>query len=155
MLASPPPPSDTAATSATKASGDRLVPLTLIGDQMFTVMTHSLSILHFLYTHSVDATALNSMRKKLNGNQTLPSIINISPKITLLPVIMKALSQGCKEFRTLNCHLFTNKTSDPQSVIKESNNFGIAIDTPQGLLVPVVKDVKADRLLRLRLRSNA
>jgi 2-oxoisovalerate dehydrogenase E2 component (dihydrolipoyl transacylase) len=122
-------------------SQDRVILLTPTQNAMFKTMTRSLTIPHFLYTHSVDFTALNSQRKRLNANVGMKD--PYSPKLTGLPFIMKALSQAFNEFPLLNSHLDTkNDSSKPQILLKGSHNFGIAVDAPNGLVVPVVKNVQ-------------
>lgn len=136
---------------------DRLVPLTPIQNQMFQAMTRSLSIPHFLYTHQVDLTSLNALRKRLKTHPELSSHLRRTPegcwttaKLTLLPFVLKALSHAFAQFPILNSHLDTETNPDrPQLLIKASHNFGIAVDTPQGLLVPVVRDVQNHSILSL------
>lgn len=132
--------SQTSEISSTIAQ-DRVVLLTATQNAMFKTMTRSLTIPHFLYTQSVDFTALNSQRKRFNANVSIrnPS----SQKLTALPFIMKALSQAFSEFPLLNSHLDTqNDSSKPQVLLKGSHNFGIAVDAPNGLVVPVIKNVQ-------------
>jgi 2-oxoisovalerate dehydrogenase E2 component (dihydrolipoyl transacylase) len=145
---SPSSPEMPSAPSATpSAAPDRLITFSPIETQMFNVMTRSLNIPHFLYSHAVDFTSLNALRKRLNKSTTpLPTFSQTeepNPKFTPLPFIMKALSLAFLRFPKLNSHLDTHTKPDkPQLVLKASHNFGIAVDTPQGLLVPVVKDVQ-------------
>lgn len=145
-------PSVIATTKTEAQTGDQVVPLTTMESQMFKVMTHALSIPHFGYSHSVDFTALNSLRRKSNNQKELSAEIqeNATSKLTPLPFIMKALSQAFLSYPKLNAHLDTE--SDPHTprlVIKESHDFGIAVDTPHGLLVPVVKGVQNHSIFSL------
>ena len=115
---------------------------------MFKVMTRSLEIPHFLYTHTVDLTTLADLRKKINGSKPLSASFSISgepfPKLTLLPFIMKALSLAFIQFPKINSHLETDLGSaKPKLLMKGSHNFAIAVDTPEGLLNPVVRDVQS------------
>ncbi|CZR70025.1 related to branched-chain alpha-keto acid dehydrogenase complex [Phialocephala subalpina] len=127
---------------------DQLLSPTATQNAMFKTMTSSLAIPHFLYTHSVDFTILNSLRQRFNTN----SVNRMSPssKLTPLPFIMKALSQAFNEYPLLNSHLQTpSNQGRPKVLIKNKHNFGIAIDTPNGLLVPVVKDVQSHSISSL------
>ena len=133
--------SDAAAVFPAAGAKDRLVSLTATQNAMFKTMSRSLTIPHFLYTQSVDLTTLNSLRKRYNINPILQG--PQSSKLSVLPFIMKALSHAFDQFPLLNSHLDTESDyKKPQIVLKSSHNFGIAVDTPQGLLVPVVKDVQ-------------
>ncbi|OAP65166.1 hypothetical protein AYL99_01138 [Fonsecaea erecta] len=152
---SPPLPTapDVSALSQ-KVAEDKAIPLTPTEKHMFKVMTHSLTIPHFLYTHSVDVTSINFLRRKFNTSPSLSSTLSTPDtsvsKLTILPFIMKALSQAFARFPKLNAHLdTTTNPSNPQLILKSSCNFGIAVDTPQGLLVPVVKNVESHSIISL------
>ena len=59
-------------------------------------------------------------------------------KLTPLVFVMKAVVKALQEFPSFNASL----SPDGQSIIKKKYyNIGIAVDTPNGLVVPVVKDV--------------
>lgn len=128
------PAEATSITSAPTTKGDRKVPLTAVQNQMFKVMTRSLSIPHFLYTCSADMTAVTNLRKKLSASSDL--------KITHLAFIMKALSLALLRHPLLNASLDTKDPKKPELTYHDSHNFGIAIDTPTGLVVPVVHSVQ-------------
>lgn len=116
---------------------DRVQPLTPVQSGMFKQMTKSLSIPHFLYTDAVDFSNLTSMRKKYNAGREKVD------RVTPLPVIVKAVSLTLQQFPLLNSHLdTTTNPAKPQIILKGSHNIGIAVDSPSGLLVPVIKDVQ-------------
>ena len=67
-------------------------------------------------------------------------------RLTLLPFIMKAVVAALRQHPTLNASL----AEDQQHLIlKRYYHLGIATDTPEGLIVPVVKDVDRKSLLTL------
>jgi 2-oxoisovalerate dehydrogenase E2 component (dihydrolipoyl transacylase) len=116
---------------------DRVQLLTPVQSGMFKQMTKSLSIPHFLYTDAVDFSSLTSMRKKYNAGREKVD------RITPLPVIIKAVSLTLQQFPLLNSHLdTTTNPNKPQVLLKGSHNIGVAVDSPAGLLVPVVKNVQ-------------
>lgn len=79
-----------------------------------------------------DITALEAFRKQVN------SAPNSEQKLSAVPFVMKALAVAMKEFPQFNASL----SSDGQSLIyKKYLNIGVAVDTPNGLLVPVIRDV--------------
>lgn len=121
-------------TSVPATKGDQKIPLTPVQSQMFKVMTRSLSIPHFLYTCSADMTAVTTMRKKISASS--------EQKITHLAFIMKALSLALLRHPLLNSSLDTKDPKNPELIYRGSHNFGIAIDTPAGLVVPVVHNVQ-------------
>ena len=60
-------------------------------------------------------------------------------KITFLPLLIKAIIPALKEFPFINAWFDDQKQ---EIVVKKSYNIGIATDTEQGLIVPVIKDVQ-------------
>ncbi|KAF2771733.1 hypothetical protein EJ03DRAFT_22891 [Teratosphaeria nubilosa] len=125
--------------SATSASSreDRKVPLSPVQNQMFKTMTRSLAIPHFLYTSTADLTSLTDLRKRVNASATSPN-----QKLTHLPFIIKAVSLALQHHPLLNAALNTKDAKKPELTYKGTHNIGIAIDTPSGLLVPVLKSVQ-------------
>lgn len=132
-------------TVAQSAALDTPVTLTPIESQMFKVMTSALSIPHFGYTHSVDLTRTNTIRQKYNASRESigEALDKPAPKLTFLPIIMKAISLAFQKHQRLNAHLHVKSDQGkPSLVLKGTHDFGIAVDTPKGLLVPVVRGVQ-------------
>ncbi|KAF2472287.1 branched-chain alpha-keto acid dehydrogenase E2 component [Lindgomyces ingoldianus] len=127
----------TAAPVPVQQVEDHIRPLTPIQAGMFKQMTRSLSIPHLLYTDNVDLTALNSLRKKLNTNK------DKAQRISLTPFYVKAVSLSLQQYPLLNAHLDTTTPEKPQVLVKAQHNIGIAMDTPSGLLVPVIRSVQS------------
>jgi 2-oxoisovalerate dehydrogenase E2 component (dihydrolipoyl transacylase) len=132
------PSSTSASTPTTHAAQqqDQKLPLTPVQTQMFKIMTKSLNIPHFLYTSSADMSAVTATRKRLNAAKT-------TEKLTHLPFIIKATSLALQKHPLLNSTLDT--TSDPKKpslTYRSAHNFGVAVDTPSGLLVPVLRNVQ-------------
>ncbi|KAF2667637.1 hypothetical protein BT63DRAFT_456937 [Microthyrium microscopicum] len=126
----------------TQSGEDKVVPLTGIAAHMFKTMTKSLTVPHFLYTDSIDFTQLNELRQRLNSHQNTldpQKAIKISP----LPFIIKAVSMALESFPTLNSHLDASDVNKPKLTHKAAHNIGVAIDTPSGLIVPVIRNVQS------------
>ena len=66
--------------------------------------------------------------------------------VTFLPFIIKAITKSLKEYPIFNA-IYDKNTNE--FVLKKYYNIGIAVDTPSGLLVPVIKN--ADQLSVLEL----
>ena len=66
--------------------------------------------------------------------------------LTLLPFIMKAVVASLQQHPELNASLAENQQ---QIIVKRYYHLGIATDTPEGLIVPVVRDVDRKPLLIL------
>lgn len=138
---------------------DRRVILSPIQNQMFQSMSRSLSIPHFLYSQIVDLTAVTRLREQLSNNPSpLPQLQDgdmSAVKLTLLPFILKALSQALTAYPALNSVLDTESDpKQPQFILKSSHNIGLAVDTPKGLLVPVIRDVQDHSIVSLSMEIS-
>jgi 2-oxoisovalerate dehydrogenase E2 component (dihydrolipoyl transacylase) len=119
------------------------VQLTNIQSQMFKAMTLSLKIPHFLYTDEVDFSNLTHLRHRLNKS-TAKSSSSDATKLSFLPFIIKAVSLALHQYPILNARVDINSsTSKPSLIMRNQHNIGIAMDTPQGLLVPIIKNVSS------------
>lgn len=146
---SPAPPATSIAIPTRPKVEDQVKSLTPVQSGMFKQMTKSLSIPHFLYTDVVDFSSLTSLRKKYNVGREKPD------RITPLPIIIKAVSLTMQQFPLLNSHLDTiSNPSKPQIILKGSHNIGVAVDSPSGLLVPVIKDVQNHSIASIALEIS-
>jgi pyruvate dehydrogenase E2 component (dihydrolipoamide acetyltransferase) len=90
-------------------------------------------------TDEVDVTALVALRE--HSNAATPET-----HITLLPFLMKAVVAALHQHPTLNASF---DAEHQQVILKHYYHLGIATDTPEGLIVPVVKNVEQKNLLTL------
>jgi 2-oxoisovalerate dehydrogenase E2 component (dihydrolipoyl transacylase) len=116
---------------------EKRVPLTRIQSHMFNAMTRSLTIPHFLYADEINLTPLSAIRQTLNVHGANPQ------KLSFLPFIIQALSLALSDFPLLNSRVETNGSDSPQIIMRSHHNIGVAMDTPQGLLVPNIKHVSS------------
>ncbi len=93
---------------------------------------------HYTFVEEVDFTPLSELRNKLN--ETLAKQGDKS-KISFLPFFCKALVGAFREFPEVNSNM---DEATQELIVRGEYNIGIAAATPQGLTVPVVKQV--DRL---------
>ncbi|KAF2856245.1 hypothetical protein T440DRAFT_439098 [Plenodomus tracheiphilus IPT5] len=135
----------TPAPAPTQQVQDQVKTLTPIQAGMFKQMTKSLSIPHFLYTDSVDFSSLTSLRQKYNAGREK------ADRITPLPIIIKAVSLTLQQYPLINSHLDTTNPNKPQIIMKGSHNIGVAVDSPSGLLVPVIKNVQNHSIASLAI----
>ena len=96
-----------------------------------------------LVTHfdETDVTDLEAFRRSLRDAPEARGA-----RITLLAFAMKALVATLKEFPTFNASLAPDGGS---LILKRYFHLGIAVDTPEGLVVPVVRDVDGKRVTDL------
>jgi pyruvate dehydrogenase E2 component (dihydrolipoamide acetyltransferase) len=96
-----------------------------------------LNVPHVTHNDEADITELDAYRKRLDTDAKADK----NPyRVTLLAFLVKAVVAGLKQHPEFNSSLTAEKDA---LVLKSYYNIGIAVDTPGGLVVPVVKD--ADR----------
>ena len=96
---------------------------------------------HVTTMDEADVTALWKIREKEKKAAEKKGI-----KLTILPFIIKAVIAG------LNEHPYLNASLDDESeeiILKKYFNIGFATDTPEGLMVPVVKNAKDKSILQM------
>jgi len=93
------------------------------------------TIPHVTHFDEADITALEAFRKQVN-TEAGPD----GPKTSPLVFVIKAVTATLKAFPLFNSSLVPG---GERIILKKYYNIGIAVDTPNGLVVPVVKD--ADR----------
>ncbi|WP_447749972.1 dihydrolipoyllysine-residue acetyltransferase [Pseudomonas nicosulfuronedens] len=71
-------------------------------------------------------------------------------KLTILPILLKACAHLLRELPDFNSSLVP---SGKALIRKKYVNIGFAVDTPDGLLVPVIRDVDQKGLLQLALEA--
>ncbi|WP_318475154.1 pyruvate dehydrogenase complex dihydrolipoyllysine-residue acetyltransferase [Photobacterium leiognathi] len=98
---------------------------------------------HVTQWDNADITALEAFRKEQNAIEAKK---DSGMKITPLVFIMKAAAKALEAFPSFNSSL----SDDGESLIlKKYVNIGIAVDTPNGLVVPVFKDVNKKGIYEL------
>ncbi|RDW85789.1 pyruvate dehydrogenase complex dihydrolipoamide acetyltransferase component-1 [Coleophoma crateriformis] len=148
-VSSPAPAYSTPSTSS-GAQQESITQLTTTQAQMFKTMTRSLAIPHFLYADEVDFSGLSDVRRRLNLGLT-KSPANEVTKLSYLPFVIKAVSMALQEYPTLNARVDVEPScsSKPVLVMRSQHNIGVAMDTPSGLLVPVIKSVASRNILSI------
>jgi pyruvate dehydrogenase E2 component (dihydrolipoamide acetyltransferase) len=96
---------------------------------------------HFTVVEELDVTELVALREKAKAMGA-----EVGVKVTFMPFIMKAVALGLAKYPQLNAHL----DEAAQEIVRYGYvNLGIAMDTDQGLIVPVVKEIQAKGVLQL------
>ncbi|WP_029934961.1 dihydrolipoyllysine-residue acetyltransferase [Thiomicrospira pelophila] len=100
-----------------------------------------LNIPHVTQFDECDITEMDKFRKDMKAQAEKAGV-----KLTPLVFIMKAVVAGLKAFPNFNASL----SPDGQKLIRKGYyNIGIAVDTPNGLVVPVVRDVDQKSIFEL------
>lgn len=92
-----------------------------------------LNIPHVTQHDKCDITELEAFRQSLKAAAEKRGV-----RVTMLAFLMKALVAGLKEYPRFNSSLSPDGKS---LILKKYYNIGIAVDTPSGLVVPVIRDV--------------
>lgn len=92
---------------------------------------NSIVIPHVTNFEDADITDLEAFRRKINLDTK-----SADTKVTILPFLIKAAAVTLAKFKTFNASL-----DGEELVIKHYFHIGFAADTPNGLVVPVVRDV--------------
>lgn len=98
---------------------------------------------HVTQFDEADITELEEFRKDQNS---LAEKKKLGVKYTPLVFIMKAVAKALEEFPTFNSSLSDDGAS---LILKQYVHLGIAVDTPNGLVVPVVRDVNKKGIIEL------
>ena len=96
---------------------------------------------HYTYVEEVDATELVRLRAHLQETNKEENL-----GLSYLPFIMKATVEGLKQYPLLNSTL---DQENELILLKKYYHIGIATATPEGLIVPVVKNVDEKDLLQI------
>lgn len=126
-------PADAPARSTTsREQGGRRESLRGIRRTIAQRMSHAhLTIPPVTHVEECDVTELDDTRRL--ANESNPE----GTRMTFLPFIVKAVVSGLKEFPSLNASL---DDEAGEIVYHDRYDIGVAVDTPGGLLVPVVRD---------------
>ena len=96
---------------------------------------------HVTHHDEADVTALEAFRQSLKREATEAGV-----HITFLTFALKALARAVREFPDFNASLSPDGRN---LVLKKYVNIGVAVDTPNGLVVPVVRAVETKGIFGL------
>ncbi len=92
-----------------------------------------LGIPHVTQFDEADISELEAFRRGLKAQAGEEGV-----KLTFMPFLMKALAAAMKEYPQFNASLSPDAE---KLILKKYIHIGVAVDTPNGLMVPVVRDV--------------
>ncbi len=99
------------------------------------------SIPHVTQFDEADITEMEALRKQLNEQYAAQNV-----KITPLAFLLKAVVAALQQYPEFNASL---DASGENLVLKKYFHIGVAVDTPDGLMVPVLRDVDKKDLVQL------
>jgi pyruvate dehydrogenase E2 component (dihydrolipoamide acetyltransferase) len=92
---------------------------------------------HVTQHDEADITELEAFRKQLNAEQD-------DVKVTMVALLLKAASATLDQFPR-----FASSLDGDELIVKPQRHLGFAADTPNGLVVPVIRDVDQKGILQL------
>jgi pyruvate dehydrogenase E2 component (dihydrolipoamide acetyltransferase) len=100
-----------------------------------------LNVPHVTHNDEADITELDPYRKELDTAAKADGY-----RVTLLAFLMKAAVSALRQFPEVNSSLSPEKDA---LILKRYHHIGIAVDTPGGLVVPVIRDVGAKGIIEI------
>lgn len=123
------------------------VPLSMIRKTIAKNMTRSKqNAAHMSVMDEVEVSELVSARAKLKALLEPEGI-----KISYLPFVIKAIGIALKHYPIMNAEL---DLEGERIIYKHYINIGIAVDTEEGLIVPVIKDADKKSIIQLAKELN-
>ena len=105
------------------------------------------SIPHTTAMDEIDVTDLVEYREKVKHL----FVDEHQVKLTYLPFVIKALTTALRAHPRFNCQLDEDKQ---ELVLIKAYHIGIAVDTPEGLMVPVIRNADQKSVLALQLEAE-
>jgi pyruvate dehydrogenase E2 component (dihydrolipoamide acetyltransferase) len=137
-----------ALSNATPEHDIEIVPMSQIRKTIAKNMSRSKhNAVHMSVMDEVEVSDLVDMRAKLKLEYHDKGI-----SISYLPFVIKAIALSLKHHRSLNAEIDVEAGN---IIYKNYYNIGVAVDTENGLVVPVVKDVDKKSILELAIELNA
>lgn len=141
------PTTPTAATAVHVMSGNRVEKLKDVRKIMFKMMTQSLRIPHFTYSDEVNVTRLVTIRNNLKRELEPAGI-----KLTFMPFFIKAASLALASYPILN----SSVDEETESIVfKSAHNISVAMATPNGLVVPNIKNCERKSIVDIARDLNS
>jgi len=106
-----------------------------------------LNVPHVTHHDEADITVLDAYRRELDAAARPDGY-----RVTLLAFLLKASVSGLKKFPEFNSSLSPEKDS---LIVKGYYHLGVAVDTPDGLVVPVIRDVDRKGIIELSQELGA
>ncbi len=139
------PAAATARVAVTETEGATRIPFRGVRRTIANRLRESVSqAVHFNVMDEADVSALDGLRRKLAGAS--------GEKVTFLPFVCSAVARILRrpEFRMLNCTVDDGANGGEGEIIQHrAVHIGIATDTENGLMVPVIRDTDSLGVLEI------
>lgn len=141
--------SEATTTSATET--DTTASLSMMQKAMFKTMTASLAIPQLGYKDEIELDATTKYRSALNDHIAKNATLYPFKKISYLPIFVKSLSIALSYYPIMNARIAgdPSNVNSLEIVYRDFHNIGVAMDTPQGLIVPNIKNVQSKTIFEV------
>ncbi|OMO53608.1 Biotin/lipoyl attachment [Corchorus capsularis] len=120
---------------------DTIVQLRGFQRTMVKTMSMAARVPHFHYVEEINCDTLAELKASFQTNNSEPGI-----KFTFLPILIKSLSMALSKYPMVNS-CFNEESLEV--ILRGSHNIGIAMATPNGLVVPNIKNVQSLSILEI------
>ncbi len=121
---------------------DKRIPIRSLRRKIAEALRHSVdTAVHYTAVDEADVTALDAKRREYASL--------LGRKLSILPFVMTAVCRALRMHPPLNANVDDEKG---EIILRSAVNLGCAVDTDEGLMVPVVKD--ADQLSLVELDDS-
>lgn len=135
------PATKSSVSESTSSEEDIVVPIRGMQRLMVKSMTAANQVPHLTLCEEVIFDNLKALRSQLKQGMDKKGI-----KLSYLPFIIKATSLALSQYPQLNATVNESVTAVTQHA---AHNIGVAMDTPKGLIVPVIKNVQKKSILQI------
>ncbi|KAF0972022.1 hypothetical protein FDP41_009718 [Naegleria fowleri] len=132
--------------TATTVAQERREPVRGLMRTMIKTMNAATKVPHFGYKDEVCVDNLIVLRQHLKKMAEKQGV-----KLSYMPFIIKAVSLALNEYPILNSSLSEDES---EIIYKADHNIGVAMDTPNGLLVPNIKRVQTKSIMEIAAELN-
>ncbi|XP_015440481.1 PREDICTED: lipoamide acyltransferase component of branched-chain alpha-keto acid dehydrogenase complex, mitochondrial [Dufourea novaeangliae] len=129
-----------------KPTAGKLVSIKGYSKHMWKTMTRSLSIPHFVYSDECTVDKLMGYRDEVKDTLKEQGVA-----LSFMPFFIKATSRALEKLPQLNAWL---DEENQATRVLDSHNIGVAMDTPDGLVVPNIKNVQNLSILEIAKELN-
>ena len=130
----------------TKKSLDEVISIRGYNRIMVNAMEKTLQVPHMVYSDEVDMSALRQCRLDMREMAERKGV-----SISYLPFAVKACSLAMKEIPILNSSIDTEEMT---LTLHASHHIGVAIDSPKGLVVPVIRNCQEMSVLDIAVEMK-
>lgn len=130
--------------SATNVSNieDQRVPIRGVQRLMVKSMNAAAQVQHLTYCEEIQFNKFKALRDNLKGSLQKHHGL----KLSYMPLLIKATSLALTKFPMLNATVNADVT---EMIYHGQHNIGVAMDTPKGLIVPVIKGVQQKSVIEV------